>query len=126
MIYTTYFAKLRCLPKEVVPVAICAKPVPGYQGASYRHLAPHYDFYNLYKQSGNVEHFCSCYVNRVLSSLNPIRVVAELYSAAGKAYCDGDIALVCYEKPTDFCHRQLVAEWLRESGFQCEEFNFNK
>ena len=25
---------------------------------------------------------------------------------------EGDIALVCYEKPGDFCHRHLVSSWL--------------
>ena len=28
---------------------------------------------------------------------------------------DIDIALVCYEKPGDFCHRHLVADWLNET-----------
>lgn len=34
-----------------------------------------------------------------------------------------EICLVCYEKPTNFCHRFLVAEWLRENGIACKEFN---
>lgn len=33
-----------------------------------------------------------------------------------------DIALICYEKPSDFCHRHLVAEWLNQNGFKCEEW----
>lgn len=126
MIYTTYFAKLKSLPKEVTPIAICAKPVPGYQGASYRQLSPHYDFYSKYKIDHDESYFTMCYYDKVLRHLNPTRVVAELYATAGKTYCNGDIALICYEKSTDFCHRHLVAEWLRESGFQCEEYNFNK
>lgn len=32
-----------------------------------------------------------------------------------------DIALICYEKPSDFCHRHLVAQWLRDNGFGCSE-----
>jgi uncharacterized protein (DUF488 family) len=36
-----------------------------------------------------------------------------------------NIALVCYEKPTDFCHRHLVADWLKEHGYECEEFKYN-
>lgn len=32
-----------------------------------------------------------------------------------------DIALICYEKPTDFCHRHLVAEWLTTNGIKCDE-----
>ena len=26
-----------------------------------------------------------------------------------------DIALLCFEKPSDFCHRHLVASWLNET-----------
>ena len=36
-----------------------------------------------------------------------------------------DIALVCYEKPGDFCHRHLVADWLNEAGYQCEEYKYD-
>ena len=32
------------------------------------------------------------------------------------------IALVCYEKPSEFCHRHLVSDWLNAAGFECEEF----
>ena len=35
---------------------------------------------------------------------------------------DKDVALVCYEKPSDFCHRHLVADWLNKNGFECKEF----
>ena len=35
---------------------------------------------------------------------------------------DIDIALLCYEKPDDFCHRHLVADWLNKNGYKCEEY----
>lgn len=124
MIYTTYFAKLKSLPKDIIPIAICAKPVPGFQGPVYRQLAPHYDFYSKYKIDSNESFFTACYNERILKNLNPMRVVADLYTQAGKSYCDGDIALVCYEKSGDFCHRHLVANWLRENNYPCEEFEY--
>ena len=34
-----------------------------------------------------------------------------------------EIALICYEKPENFCHRHLVAEWLQEAGYQVQEYN---
>jgi hypothetical protein len=126
MIYTTYFAKLRSLPKDIIPIAICAKSPPGYQGPSYRALAPHYDFYSKYKTDGDTEYFTTCYRDQILRHMNPTRVVADLYAQAGKGYCDGDIALVCYEKSTDFCHRHLVADWLRDNGYDCEEYDYTK
>ena len=126
MIYTTYFAKLKSLPKDITPITICAKSPPGYIGPSYRALAPQYGFYSKYKDDGDESYFTLCYKDQILRNLNPTRVVADLYYQAGKSYCDGDIALVCYEKSTDFCHRHIVAEWLRDNGFQCEEFDFTK
>jgi hypothetical protein len=46
-----------------------------------------------------------------LSLLNP----AEIY-----AKYDGKV-LLCFERPVDFCHRHILAEWLRNAGFKCEE-----
>ena len=123
MIYTTYFAKLRSLPKNIIPIAICAKPPVGYLGLTYKKLAPHYNFYSQYKVSGDREYFAQCYNNLVLKDLDPAKVIADLYNLAEKSYCDSDIALVCYEKSTDFCHRHLVAHWLQENGYKCEELS---
>ena len=34
-----------------------------------------------------------------------------------------DCVLLCYEKPGDFCHRHILANWLEENfGFKVEEF----
>jgi len=36
-----------------------------------------------------------------------------------------DIALLCYEKPGDFCHRRLFADWLKEkTGYEVKEFGY--
>jgi hypothetical protein len=122
MIYTTYFAKLKSLPRDVIPIAICSKPPAGYQGPTYRALAPKYDFFIQWKNTKDNEYFTKCYKEQVLVPLNPVKVVADLYYQIGKPPCSCDIALVCYEKTTDFCHRHLVANWLREQGYSCEEF----
>ena len=122
MIYTTYFAKLKKLPENIIPIAICGKVPAGYKGLSYRAVAPKYDFFMQWKATGDNDYYIKCFKEQVLDTLNPARVVAELYYQAGRAPCSCDIALVCYEKPTDFCHRHLVAEWLREHGYECEEF----
>lgn len=58
------------------------------------------------------------YTSTVLDSLIPISVVSDLKRMAE----DRDIALVCYEKPEDFCHRHLVAQWLRDAGYSVEEW----
>lgn len=120
MIYTSYFAKLRSLPDSVVPIAICAKTPEWFIGASYRKLAPHYDCLMNYKKFGDVEKFTETYKEQVLSELDASKVVNELRDMLLDE--TNDIALICYEKPTDFCHRQLVAEWLRSNGVECKEW----
>lgn len=125
MIYTTYFAQLKKLPKDITPIAICGWPPTGYIGPEYRTLAPKYDFFAKWKATGDNDYYIKCYYEQVLANLNPARVVADLYYQIGKAPCSCDIALVCYEKSTDFCHRHLVADWLRSHGYECEEFVFN-
>ena len=123
MIYTTYFAQLKTLPEGVLPIAICAKPPSGYKGPVYRALAPKYDFFKKWQITKDNEEFTENYIAQVLKQLNPIRVVADLYYQVNAAPCSCDIALVCYEKSTDFCHRHLVAGWLRDNGYACEEWH---
>lgn len=35
---------------------------------------------------------------------------------------DYHVALICYEKPSDFCHRHLVSDWINLRGIKCEEW----
>lgn len=119
MIYTTYFAKLKSLPKDIVPISICGKAPIWYSGIQYKKLAPKYDFFMQWKENHDNDYYISCFNNQVLSELNPVQVINDLIvMAAGR-----DIALVCYEKPEDFCHRHLVADWLRKYGYNIKEWN---
>lgn len=49
-------------------------------------------------------------------------MIKELNYLVSDADDDAAIALICYEKPSDFCHRHLVAEWLNQNGYKCEEW----
>ena len=118
MLYTTYFAKLRSLPKTISPIAICGKAPEWFLGPQYKKLAPRYDFFSEWKRINDNHYYVQCFNELVLSQLDPIRVLDELYSLTSSE----DIALVCYEKPEDFCHRHLVANWFREYGIQIKEF----
>lgn len=118
MIYTTYFAKLKSLPENIVPISICGKAPTGYKGLQYKVLAPKYDFFMEWKKNHDNDFYIQSYKEQVLSRLSPKDVVAMLYHMSGGS----DIALVCYEKPSDFCHRHLVAEWMSEAGIPVEEW----
>ena len=121
MIYTTYFAKLKSLPKHIIPISICGKAPNWYKGLQYKKLAPKYDFFMKWKENHDNDYYIKCFNEQVLDRLNVAEVVLELSQvllSAGKS----DICLICYEKSTDFCHRHLVAKWLNDNGFSCKEW----
>lgn len=117
MLYTSYFAKLKKLPAAIVPVAICGKAPAWYSGLQYKKLAPKYSFFSEWKRTHDNAYYIEHFNAEVLGGLDAGEVVRELSEmTGGKA-----VALVCYERPEGFCHRHLVADWLRRSGHPCKE-----
>ena len=122
MLYTTYFANLKNLPKTIIPISICGKAPDGYNGLQYKKLAPKWSFFSVWKETKDNHYYVKCFDEQVLSQLDAQTVYAELKERAGS----DDIALVCYEKPEDFCHRHLVANWFRENNIQIKEYSNEK
>ena len=133
MLYTTYFAKLKSLPSNVIPISICGKAPEWYNGPQYKKLAPKYDFFMEWKKNHNNDYYIKCFNEQVLNSLSIIKVINELQvkipieirekmTASFITDENYHIALVCYEKPSDFCHRHLVAKWFNKNGFKCTEW----
>lgn len=136
MIYTSYFAKIKNLPKNILPVSICAKSPSWYQGMEYKKFAPKYDFFMKWKETQDNNYYIECFREQVLNKLDFTRTISELQInlpleikeiMKSPIYNNKDyhIVLTCYEKPTDFCHRHLIAQWLKENNIKCEEYNFN-
>lgn len=123
MIYTSYFAKLSKIPSNITPIAICGKSPEWYKGIQYKKLAPKWSFFSVWKQTHDNDYYIQHFNEEVLSPINADDIIHELYSLAGKNQ-DEDIVLICYEKPGDFCHRHLVAEWLTNHGYPTEEYKF--
>ena len=131
MIYTSYFAKLKSLPKNIIPISICGKAPSWYEGLQYKKLAPKYDFFMKWKENHDNDYYIKCFNEQVLNKLNTEQVVKELDNLLLNETLaidySGDlkevprIALICYEKPSDFCHRHLVADWLNKNGVECKE-----
>ena len=126
MLYTSYFAKIKKLPDGVIPIAICGKSPDWYEGIQYKKLAPKHNFFAEWKKNHDNDYYIRCFNEQVLDKLDVHRVYDELYALAEmlglKHY---DVCLICYEKPTDFCHRHLVSDWFNKNGIACEEFDFN-
>ena len=124
MIYTSYFANLKKLPKSMVPISICGKAPSWYGGLEYKVLAPKYDFFMKWKENGDNDYYIEQFNSRVLGGLCAKRIEFELYNLAAQVnpFCK-DICLICYEKPSDFCHRHLVAKWFNKNRIDCWEWN---
>ena len=78
-----------------------------------------------WKETQDNDYYIEHFQKEVLDVLDPFDVIREIENKI----CDGKIilspinfALVCYEKPGDFCHRHLVARWLIAQGINCKEY----
>lgn len=109
MIYTSYFSSRKW---ELTKGVSIARYVKFWQGKTYPSLFPSQKLLSDYK-NGLIDEkeYERRYVSETLSKLNP----KEVYEAL-----DGKV-LLCYEKTGDFCHRHIVAKWLNDNGFKCEE-----
>lgn len=126
MIYTSYFANLKNLPDNFIPISICGKAPEGYTGLQYRKLAPKYDFFMEGKKNHDNDYYIKCFDERVLSKLDVLTVIRNLIDLIPADSQAKQICLICYEKPEDFCHRHLVSQWLNDNGFECKEWENNQ
>lgn len=140
MIYTSYFAKIRKMPENIIPVSISQWPPKGYNGLQCKNLAPTKDILMEYKDSNEdnkvkESRYNERYENEVLGKLDLKQVLSNLQEQIDMDTLDLletdniwesknlHIALVCFEKSGDFCHRSIVAEKLKELGIPCRELD---
>ena len=93
-------------------VSIAGRCSDSYKGLEYKKLAPRLWFFKKYKEDGDQEFYIEHYYKEVLELLDPLKVAEEL---------EGKI-LLCYEE-SGFCHRHVVAQWLRHAGIDVEELD---
>ena len=110
------------------PVSISRFSPSWYEGPKYLDAAPSESLLNWYhneKKSGANEYnlqkeYERKYINETLSQLSPEKVwndICSLYPEADSR----EITLLCYEAPEKFCHRHLLANWLKKHGYQIKE-----
>ena len=103
------------LEQGLTPIAISGVAPCFYDGIHWKFFAPSWDIFSKWKNGelsddGYVERF----IPERLEILNKDKVKKELSAIENPI-------LLCYEKE-GFCHRHVVADWLREIGFEVEEF----
>lgn len=99
--YTSYYGNYRKL-FGVTPVSISISKPKNIDCAVYKRLAPIYTMLSM-SESKYIQVY-----HEILSRLNPFQVLSDLKEIAGSK----PFVLLCYEKPNEFCHRHLVADWL--------------
>ena len=106
MIYTSYFGSKKWNYGNAVSIARYSPR--WYQGHIYEPLFPTDRILKMYHTGMLTDKgYADMYYEQVLLHLNPNDIYNDL---------DGKI-LLCYEKPDDFCHRHLVAQWLRDFDY---------
>jgi len=136
MIYTSYFGQMKNFPEDAIPIAICGGIPNWYEGAWYKKLAPKWKFFSEWKENHDNDFYIEHFQEEVLDQLSPGQVLLDLSQIANKRTYSGkptrDIILLCYEKPGEFCHRHLVADWINawyrkvgldEMGARVEEWS---
>lgn len=128
-IITSYFAKVDTLKQHcIVPVSIARFQPKWLIGDNALPvvdcLAPTKDILRDRKQFGLSDaQYTARFYNEVLSKLDATVIASQLTEYSKRYGNNWTIALCCYERPGQFCHRRLVAEWLqRELGIEVPEF----
>lgn len=124
MIFTGYFARGKLYAREnLVMISIARYAPKGYKGFHLEALYPSPSLLSAYKNGSIHEaEYTSIYRQMLKEEISPEQVVEQIAQMAGER----SPVLVCYEKPTEFCHRHIVSEWLRQHGYDSSEYPIPK
>ncbi len=115
-IYTSYFAKAAILEKRHCTYRCSTLAATLFRGISMKQVAPRR--YMLDDRLTD-EEYIRMYRNDVLRLVDARSFIQDLERASRGM----DVALCCFEKPGDFCHRHILAKWLNEqTGIEVSEF----
>jgi hypothetical protein len=122
MIFTSYFGKLRHIPKNILPISVALYlPTNINHIITYQELAPTAEILKKWKsrsQTGYTEDdYTRDYINDVLNHLD----ANEIYNRLMKEANGRSVVLLCYEKD-GFCHRHIIRQWFIDHGIACQEF----
>jgi len=109
MIRTSNFKTAGESPESI---SIARWPPKSYKGPEFPYLFPPAEIITSHKKRfiGD-EEYERRYREQVLDRLDPQNIIGML---EGKT-------LLCWCPTGQFCHRAIVAQWIRENGGECEE-----
>jgi len=102
-----YFSRLIKPNMNLVSISVSVPTMKGYSKLKfYKPLFPNWKIVYQYKKGSISKEEYTVIYNKQLNCLNP----EDTIKALGK-----NAILLCWEKPGLFCHRHLVAEWLKKT-----------
>ena len=110
-LYTSYFARIGSSPKAV---SITVRKPPWFKGRHCPELSPSWDLVSSLKNGSITE---AQYRFGFMQLINERHIN---FQKLAEQLGNGSI-LLCYEKPSKFCHRHIVAECFCDSGIEIEE-----
>ena len=114
-IFTSYFGNVGTLKRcGIHPISIARWSPRNWDGDRLIWLAP---TPYMVKEASR-EEYIRMY-KAICQSVNIESLIRQL-SMIGRG---ADVALLCYERPGDFCHRHMLAEYLTDHGITVKEFN---
>lgn len=117
MIYTSYFALIPKLPEEMLKISVSLfTPKWAQIDGNMSCLNPTEQLLRVVKSGAiSSEKAIKKYQEEVLRKLSPVEIYNELIKLMDK-HSKKDLALLCYEKPGEVCHRRFIAEWLEKGN----------
>lgn len=99
-------------------VSISRYPPRGFKGYKCFEFAPSVRLLKEYKEGLRNDHYAYRYERDVLKKIDVHRVFEELARMA----CGRDIVLCCFEPALHFCHRRILAHYVKRVwGYSIEE-----
>ena len=123
MYYTSYFGNMNKIDRTKYILASVSFQKPDFCDENVldcSFLGPWKDLLDDYK-NGTISE--KEYADQYLDNLKRVWPGLSNWFLINNA--SKDIVFLCYEKPSEFCHRHLLAQFLEEQGFECKELQLD-
>ena len=107
MIYTSYFGNYKNFPNNSYIIGITRFPISGIENCI--DLSPSEKLLRQFKNKEIDEFIFKVRYLNELKQLNKKEYIEYLHKLE-RFY--NNIIICCYEKPNEFCHRHILADWL--------------
>ncbi len=121
-VYSSYFGNAAKLKKAGIVLVGIARFAPRFVSdvKLFKSLAPTPAMLAGYKNGTMSSEEFSVLYDDILANHHPASTYNDLLALGeGKS-----VAILCYEKPPDTCHRHSVTDWFRNNGIEVKEYPF--